>query len=58
MTEYDQIVFIDADIVFVSEASEMFSPYWLPLSIYAGRQNVCGKYNTGVMILQPNTEVS
>eukprot|EP01105_Mastigella_eilhardi_P021573 TRINITY_DN5237_c0_g1_i1.p2 TRINITY_DN5237_c0_g1~~TRINITY_DN5237_c0_g1_i1.p2 ORF type:complete len:170 (+),score=60.93 TRINITY_DN5237_c0_g1_i1:614-1123(+) len=40
--------------MFLNDASDMFSSYWLPLSLYSGFQENKAKYNAGVKILKPN----
>eukprot|EP01105_Mastigella_eilhardi_P006025 TRINITY_DN1764_c0_g1_i10.p1 TRINITY_DN1764_c0_g1~~TRINITY_DN1764_c0_g1_i10.p1 ORF type:complete len:367 (+),score=91.61 TRINITY_DN1764_c0_g1_i10:32-1132(+) len=54
LTQYDHVVTVDLDGMFMNDASEMFSPYWLPLSMYSGWQTSSGKFNAGVKILKPN----
>eukprot|EP01105_Mastigella_eilhardi_P003383 TRINITY_DN1434_c0_g1_i5.p1 TRINITY_DN1434_c0_g1~~TRINITY_DN1434_c0_g1_i5.p1 ORF type:complete len:163 (+),score=38.81 TRINITY_DN1434_c0_g1_i5:333-821(+) len=53
LTEYEHVVQVDSDLLFVRDARGLFDERLLPLSLYTGGEFIA-EYNLGVQVLRPN----
>eukprot|EP00667_Euglena_gracilis_P018120 EG_transcript_19202 len=57
LTEFDAVLFVDADVLVLSNVDELFSLHLPSAKHVAAARDCCDMWNPGVMVLQPDAEV-